>query len=211
MGSLPLVNLGVTLISNMISSIRAKFLITASCLFLQAVCQDRQYDYEYENSPSSEEFGAPSRPTTTDPTPPSQPPYLLMNSTSVPFNSTARPQLTSSTTESSTTTELEVVYVYEWINSTSVPTNSTARPEITSTTIAGSTSPVLVPFLITGEKKRRRKICGKLPKARSIKIYECDTWAMRCEYRPSKETEYNLHCKVVPSGSERNRISSEFF
>merc|ERR1711936_1052523 len=174
MGSLPLVNLGVTLISNMISSIRAKFLITASCLFLQAVCQDRQYDYEYENSPSSEEFGAPSRPTTTDPTPPSQPPYLLMNSTSVPFN-------------------------------------STARPEITSTTIAGSTSPVLVPFLITGEKKRRRKICGKLPKARSIKIYECDTWAMRCEYRPSKETEYNLHCKVVPSRSERNRISSEFF
>merc|ERR1712110_226517 len=204
-----------TLISNMISSIRAKSLITASCLFLQAVCQDRQYDYEYENSASSVEFGAPSRPTTTDPspspTPPSQPPYLLMNSTSVPFNSTARPQLTSTTTESSTTGELEVVYVYEWINSTSVPTNATARPEITSTTIAGSTTPILVPFLINGEKKRRRKICGKLPKARSIKIYECDTWAMRCEYRPSKETEYNLHCKVVPSSSERNRISSEFF
>ena len=200
----------------MISNILAKFLIISSCLFLQAVCQDRQDDYDYENSPSSVEFGAPSRPTTTDPSPsptppPSQPPYWLMNSTSVPFNSTARPQLTSTTTESSTTAELEVVYVYEWINSTSVPTNATARPEITSTTIAGSTSPVLVPFLITGEKKRRRKICGKLPKARSIKIYECDTWAMRCEYRPSKETEYNLHCKVVPSRSGRDRPSSEFF
>merc|ERR1711953_1595090 len=174
----------------MISSIRAKFLIISSCLFLQAVCQDRQDDYDYENSPSSEEFGAPSRPTTTDPspsptTPPSQPP--------------------------STTAEIEVVYVYEWINSTSVPTNATARPEITSTTIAGSTSPVLVPFLITGEKKRRRKICGKLPKVRSIKIYECDSWGMRCEYRPSKKTEYNLHCKVIPSRSERDRISSEFF
>merc|ERR1712141_654767 len=184
------VNLGVTLISNMISNIRAKFLIISSCLFLQAVCQDRQDDYDYENSTSSEEFGAPSRPTTNDPSPsptppPSQPPY--------------------------TTTEIEVVYVYEWINSTSVPTNATARPEITSTTIAGSTSPVLVPFLITGEKKRRRKICGKLPKARSIKIYGCDTWAMRCEYRPSEETEYNLHCKVEPSRSERDRISSEFF
>merc|ERR1712165_111961 len=132
--------------------------------FLQAVCQDRQYDYDYESSTSSVEFGAPSRPTTTDPSPspPSQP----------PFNSTARPQLTSTTTESST--------------------------------------PLLVPFF-AGEKKRRRKTCGKLPKARSIKIYECDTWAMRCEYRPSKETEYNLHCKVVPSSSERNRISSEFF
>merc|ERR1712165_323809 len=202
MGESSSVNLGVTLISNMISSIRAKFLITASCLFLQAVCQDRQYDYDYESSTSSVEFGAPSRPTTTDPSPspPSQP----------PFNSTARPQLTSTTTESSTTGELEVVYVYEWINSTSVPTNATARPEITSTTIAGSTTPLLVPFF-AGEKKRRRKTCSKLPKARSIKIYECDTWAMRCEYRPSKETEYNLHCKVVPSSSERNRISSEFF
>ena len=154
----------------MISNILAKFLIISSCLFLQAVCQDRQDDYDYENSPSSVEFGAPSRPTTTDPSPsptppPSQPPYWLMNSTSVPFNST----------------ETEVVYdelepeeqtipPYWWMNSTSFPTNSTARPDITSTTIAGSTSPVLVPFLITGEKKRRRKICGKLPKARSIKI-----------------------------------------
>ena len=183
----------------MISNIRAKFLIISSCLFLQAVCQDRQDNYEYENSTSSVEFGAPSRPTTTDPSPSPTPPP------------SQPPQLTSTTTESSTTGEIEVVYVYKWINSTSVPTNATARPEITSTTIAGSTSPVLVPFLITGEKKRRRKTCGKLPKARSIKIYECDTWAMRCEYRPSKETEYNLHCKVVPSGSERNRISSEFF
>merc|ERR1712113_625241 len=133
------VNLGVTLISNMISSIRGKFLITASCLFLQAVCQDRQYDYDYETSTSSVEFGAPSRTTTTDPSPsPTTPPS----------------QLTSTTTESSTTGELEVVYVYEWINSTSVPTNATDRPDIISTTIAGSTTPVLVPFLITGEKKR---------------------------------------------------------
>merc|ERR1712113_414601 len=144
------VNLGVTLISNMISSIRGKFLITASCLFLQAVCQDRQYDYDYENSTSSEEFGAPSRTTTTDPSPsPTTPPS----------------QLTSTTTESSTTGELEVVYVYEWINSTSVPTNATARPEITSTTIAGSTSPVLVPFLITGEKKEEEEDLWQVTKS----------------------------------------------
>jgi len=198
----------------MISSIRAKFLITASCLFLQAVCQDRQDDYDYENSPSSVEFGAPSRPTTTDPSPsptppPSQPPYWLMNSTSVPFNST----------------ETEVVYdelepeeqtipPYWWMNSTSFPTNSTARPDITSTTIASSTTPETEIFfddLMPGEKKRRRKICGKLPKVRSIKIYECDSWGMRCEYRPSKKTEYNLHCKVIPSRSERDNPSSEFF
>merc|ERR1712165_497556 len=152
MGESSSVNLGVTLISNMISSIRGKFLITASCLFLQAVCQDRQYDYDYETSTSSVEFGTPSRTTTTDPspsptTPPSQP-----------------PQLTSTTTESSTA-EIEVVYVYEWINSTSVPTNATARPEITSTTIAGSTSPVLVPFLITGEKKEEEKDLWQVTKS----------------------------------------------
>merc|ERR1712154_327009 len=95
--------------------------------------------------------------------PPSQPPYWLMNSTSVPFNST----------------ETEVVYdelepeeqtipPYWWMNSTSFPTNSTARPDITSTTIASSTTPETEIFfddLMPREKKEEKKDLWQITKS----------------------------------------------
>ena len=35
------------------------------------------------------------------------------------------------------------------------------------------------------------------PTVASIKIYSCDGFLMKCEYRPNYDTEYPLHCQMV--------------
>merc|ERR1711913_87989 len=66
-------------------------LLVSSSLFVSSLCQEFD-NYDYENSPNSVEFGAPSPPPGTTPTYPSaptgpgrrttSPPYWWMNSTS---------------------------------------------------------------------------------------------------------------------------------
>ena len=134
-----------------------QLLVISSYLFVSSRCQEFN-NYDYENSPNSVEFGAPShtpRPTTRSPPAP-----------------------------------------YWWMN-------SAIFNNINKTTGGDDGKPGYKPGYKLGSKPGyKSKKCPDVPPLKSIKIYECEDWTMRCEYRPSKGSLYPLHCQLVPGTSE---------
>merc|ERR1711953_387410 len=148
-----------------------QLLIVSSFLFVSSHCQE--FDYDYENSPNSVEFGAPSqtpRPTTRSPSPP---PRTTPTYPSAPTRPTTRSP------------------PYWWMNSTILSNQ---------TTVEIDRKPGYNPGYKAGLKPAYKPVV--VPPVKSIKIYECDGWAMKCEYRPSQASQYPLHCKFVVGTTE---------
>ena len=172
-----------------------QLLIVSSFLFVSSHCQE--FDYDYENSPNSVEFGAPSqtpRPTTRSP---SSPPRTTPTYPSAPTRPTTRSP------------------PYWWMNSTIFSNQTTVeidrKPGYNPGYKAGYNPGYnhgykpgyksgYKPGYNPGLKPAYKPVV--VPPVKSIKIYECDGWAMKCEYRPSQASQYPLHCKFVAGTTE---------
>merc|ERR1711874_138748 len=156
-------------------------LLVSSSLFVSFLCQEFD-NYDYENSPNSVEFGSPSPipgPTTRSPSPPPRTTPTYPSAPTRPGRRTTSPP-------------------YWWMNSTGfskVNQSSTGKPESNP---GYGYKPQYKPRYKPGSGYKP----GVIPPVKSIKIYECEGWAMRCEYRPSQTSQYPLHCQFVPGTSE---------
>ena len=150
-----------------------ELLIVSSYLFVSSSCREF-HDYDYENLPNSVEFGAPSQTAkpTTRSSSPS-PPYWWMNSAI--FNNK------TSIGGADGRPKYEPEYKQEYTPEYKPGYKARYQP---------------------GYKKKKYPGVLLLPPVKSIKIYECEGWAMRCEYRPSQDSQYPLHCKFSTGSSE---------
>merc|ERR1711953_1462390 len=176
------------LIEQTLIMILPQLLLVCSSMIVSSRCQEFD-NYDYENSPNSVEFGAPSRtprPTTRSPSPP---PRTTPTYPSAPTRSGRR-----------TTSP-----PYWWMNSTgfSKVNQSSAGIDGKSESNPGyKYKPQYKPRYKPGSGYKPGYKPGLIPPVKSIKIYECEGWAMRCEYRPSQTSQYPLHCQFVPGTSE---------